>query len=244
MEEALSTKVQEAPKKFEPAVTESLQTEDLKELAPPTPVTPSPEEEVQEEKGKEVQQGILKPQVGFVVRDSVKDSLRVRGGRAGDVSHIVSIPESISKETEKLESAKETTLYLKSPLKLAAEQPIQSAEERTELFQVGDIRYYELDKNQVRKLTEKDTLIEADTLKKVISSWSEFFDKKPETEWLLEGFSQIKIAYQLLLLKSKDDSLLDEAIKLLNQYEESAVEQKTKDELNKLLAELEALRKK
>jgi hypothetical protein len=106
------------------------------------------------------------------------------------------------------------------------------------------LRYYRLDSKWVRALTEKDTLVEADTLKKVISSWKEYFEKVPVSVWAPEGFSQVKIAYELLFLKTSDESLRQEGVKLLKQYKDSVTDQKTKNELTKNIFELEALKKK
>ena len=106
------------------------------------------------------------------------------------------------------------------------------------------LRYYRVDSNWVRALAEKDTLVEADTLKKVLSSWKEYFEKKPVSEWAPQGFSQVKIAYELLFLKTSDEPLRQAGIKLLNQYKDSVTDQKMKDELTKNIFELEALKKK
>ncbi|MDP3024579.1 MAG: zf-HC2 domain-containing protein [candidate division Zixibacteria bacterium] len=106
------------------------------------------------------------------------------------------------------------------------------------------LRFYRLDNNWVHALTEKDTLVEADTLKKVISCWKEFFDKKPVPEWAPEGFSQIKIGYQLLFLKTRDQSALQEGIELLDKCKTSVTDQKIKEELSQKIAELETLKKK
>ncbi|MCJ7458151.1 MAG: zf-HC2 domain-containing protein [candidate division Zixibacteria bacterium] len=112
------------------------------------------------------------------------------------------------------------------------------------LYPAESVRYYKVDTEWVRALTDKDTLVEADTLKKVISSWKEYFEKKPVSEWTPEGFSQIKVAYELLFLKTSDEPLRQAGIKLLNQYKDSVTDQKMKDELTKNIFELEALKKK
>jgi len=144
----------------------------------------------------------------------------------------------------------ETTLYIpKLPEKKPATATTivrapTTVKKDERLLSAESIKYYKIDTNWVRALTEKDLLIEADTLKKVISSWIEYFEKKPVSEWAPEGFSQVKIAYELLFLKTSDDTLLQEGIKLLNRYKDSVTNQKTKDELAKKILELEALKKK
>jgi len=112
------------------------------------------------------------------------------------------------------------------------------------LYPAESVRYYKVDTEWVRALTDKDTLVEADTLKKVISSWKEYFEKKPVSEWAPEGFSQIKIGYQLLFLKTRDQSALQEGIELLDKYKTSITDQKIKEELSQKIAELETLKRK
>lgn len=147
-------------------------------------------------------------------------------------------------------SLPETTLYVQ---KLPEEKrtgatttlrATTAAKRDEELYPAESIRYYKVDTNWVRALTEKDTLVEADTLKKVISSWKEYFEKKSASEWHPEGFTQIKIAYELLFLKIGDELLRQEGIKLLNRYKDSVIDQKIKNELANKISELEALKKK
>jgi hypothetical protein len=147
-----------------------------------------------------------------------------------------SLPETIL-YVQKLPEEKHTgaTTTLRAPAAAKKDEGLYPAE---------SIRYYKVDTKWVRALTDKDTLVEGDTLKKVISSWKGFFEKRPVSEWIPEGFSQVEIAYELLFLKTSDESLRQEGIKLLNQYKDSVTDQKTKDELTKKISELGALKKK
>ncbi len=106
------------------------------------------------------------------------------------------------------------------------------------------LRYYKVDSNWVRALTDQDTLIEADTLKKVISTWKSYFETKPASEWAAQSFEQVEIGYRLLFLKTKDRNLLGEGIKLLKKCETKVTDQKVKQELSQGIARLEALKKK
>jgi len=147
-------------------------------------------------------------------------------------------------------SLPETTIYVQ---KLPEEKRIgatttlratTAAKKDEGLYPAENVRYYKVDTEWVRALTEKDTLVEADTLKKVISTWKEFFEKKPVSEWAPVGFSQIKIVYQLFYLKTRDQSVLQEGIELLDKYKSPLIDQKIKEELTQKVAELEALKKK
>lgn len=270
VEKVLIPQTQKKVEALAPAVKESLQVEKQpKELILSKPKTVRPEgktsevpapqesvstiskEKIQEKKIEETTQGILKTQVGFVTKESVSDSLHlhVRGGRAGEVSNIVSSPESVSVALAKPKTVSETTLYVQKlpEEKLTGATTLRAttaAKKDEGLYPAESIRYYKVDTNWVRALTEKDTLVEADTLKKVISTWKEYFEKKPALEWAPEGFSQVKIAYELLFLKTNDESLRQEGVKLLKQYQDSVTDQKTKDELTKNIFKLEALKKK
>lgn len=271
MEKVLTPQTQKKVEALAPAVEESLQVEKQpNELIPSKPKTLRPEgkisevpppqesvstiskEKIQEKKIEETKQGILKTQVGFVTKESISDSshLHVRGGRAGEVSNIVSSPESVPVALAKPKTLSETTLYVqklpeeKRTGATTALRATTAAKKDEGLYPAESIRYYKVDTNWVHALTEKDTLVEADTLKKVISSWKEYFEKKPVSEWAPEGFSQVKIAYELLFLKTSDESLRQEGVKLLKQYKDSVTDQKTKNELTKNIFELEALKKK
>jgi hypothetical protein len=132
----------------------------------------------------------------------------------------------------------------KDVLKITAERALSTAKMDKKLSTSEGRIYYMPVKSWVRALNENDTTIDTDTLKKVITSWKEFFEKKPVSEWTPEGFSQIIIAYQLLFLKTKDQALLQEGIELLKKYNDSITDQKIKDELSKNIEKLETLKKK
>lgn len=260
MEKVLSPQAQKKVEVLAPAVRESLQFADqAKELTLLKPQTLHPKEEAGKvltpkesistfSEGKT--QGILRTQVGFVTKETPADSLHIRGGRAGEVSKMVLSPESASIAITKLKTLPETTLYVQ---KLPEEKrtgatttlrATTAAKKDEGLYPAESVRYYKVDNEWVRALTEKDTLVSPDTLKKVTSSWKEYFEKRSVSEWIPEGFSQIEIVYELLFVKTNDESLRQEGIKLLNQYKDSVTDQKIKEGLSQKIAELEALKKK
>lgn len=260
MEKVLSPQVQKKTEILAPAINESLQEgEQAKELTLSKPQILQTKEKVSKVLAPQESissfseaktQGILRTQVGFVTKETPADSLHIKGGRAGEVSRMALSPESSSVVTTKPKTLPETTLYVqKSPEEkhtgAATTLRATTAAKKDEgLYPAESIRYYKVDTKWVQVLTEKDTLVEADTLKKVISSWKEYFEKKPASEWAPEGFSQVKIAYELLFLKTSDESLRQAGVKLLNQYKDSVTDQKTKDGLSKKIFELEVLKKK
>lgn len=243
MEKALSTSIQKEPEEPAPAVKESLQVEDQKKIILSAPVTPPAEEKVQEEKAIQADKDKAQASQPSTMVTAEKPKIEEK---AAEELTLASQAELANPPV----GVQETTIHLqefsdkKKAIEMAAEQTVSGRKADIGLYAGGGIRYYKVGENWIRALSENDTLAEADTLKKVVTSWSEFFNEKPEAEWVFEGFSQLKTAYQLLFLKSKDDSLLQAGIELLNKYKESLSEQKTKDELSKKITDLENLKKK
>jgi hypothetical protein len=243
MEKALSPHIQEELEKPVPVVKESLLVEDQKEIVPLAPATPPAEEKVQSE--NIIQAGEDKTQASQPSTAVTAEKPKIEEKAAEELT--------LASQTELANppvGVQETTVHLqefldkKKAIKMATEQTVSGGKRGIGLYGGEGIKYYKVDDNWVRALNPSDTLVEVDTLKKVITSWSEFFKEKPESEWIPEGFSQIKIAYQLLFLKTGEESILKEGIELLDKFKESAVEQKIKDEINKKITELEALKKR
>lgn len=235
MEKALSTPIQEEPEKPAPVVEESLQVEDQKAPIPSAPVTPPAVEEKALEK-KAIQTGEDKTQASQSSITVTAEKPKIEKGVTANLrtvteQEILSSPESLKTGSVHFQSFKSQADFLKMKTGKA-------------ISVIDGKKYYQIDETLIQVLTENDTLVAEDTLKKVITSWSEFFKEKPESEWIPEGFSQLKIGYQLLFLKTGEEPLLKEGIELLDKLEESAVEQKIKDEINKKIIELEALKKK
>lgn len=261
MEKVLIPQTQQKVEALAPAVKESLQVVEQKEKTTFTGSKMSPvEEKIAQvptpsesaissigEKGEEKAK-----QTGEGTSSEHKKAITVTAERPviekGVTANLRTITQS--EMVTRWPTLPETTLYVR---KLPDQQNVKlsggtlvstpmATEDRSHPPEM--LRYYRLDNNWVRSLTENDTLVEADTLRKVISCWKEYFEKKPVSEWAPEGFSQVKIAYELLFLKTSDESLRQEGVKLLKQYKDSVTDQKTKDELTKNIFELEALKKK
>ena len=261
MEKVLIPQTQQKVEALAPAVKESLQVAEQKEETTFTGSKMSPVEEkiVQVptpsesaissigEKGEEKAK-----QIGEGTNSEHKKAITVTAERPviekGVTANLRTVTQA--EMAMKPPSLPETILYVqKSPedkrIRTTSGIPVSpriSIGDKSQPIEI--LRFYRLDNNWVRALTEKDTLVEADTLKKVISCWKEYFEKKPVSEWAPEGFSQIIIGYQLLFLKTRDQSALQEGIELLDKYKTSVTDQKIKEELSQKIAELEALKKK
>jgi len=132
---------------------------------------------------------------------------------------------------------------LKGKAKTAAGKPSPLALDRA--IETASIRnYYVIDNEKILKVEEKDTLLQEDVLRKTIESWNRYIEKNPKDSLANEGYLQVAIGYYLLSKLTQDESDLLEGIELLEKYEKQAVEPKTKEELNKKLKQLKALKEK
>ncbi|MCJ7497948.1 MAG: zf-HC2 domain-containing protein [candidate division Zixibacteria bacterium] len=244
MEKILSSQV---PKKVEytaPAIKESTQVgNQIKESTIVEQKSPLPEEKAQDKTKKEAGRGkIIVPESTITVtaeRPKIEKGV-IENLRIATQAEIAIKPPSVPETTIQVQKSPEE----KDILKITAERALSTAKMDKKLSTSEGRIYYMPVKSWVRALNENDTTIDTDTLKKVIISWKEYFEKKPVSEWAPEGITQIEIAYQLLFLKTKDEVLLHDGIELLKKYEESVIDQKIKDELNKNIEKLEALKKK
>jgi hypothetical protein len=104
--------------------------------------------------------------------------------------------------------------------------------------------YYVVDGKQVLKVEEEDTLLQEDTLRTIIESWNRYIEKNPKDSLANEGYLQVAIGYYLLSKLTQDESDLSTGIELLEKYEKQVTDPKTKEELDKKLKLLKALKKK
>ncbi len=244
MEKSLSSQI---PKKFEysaPAIKESTQVgNQIKESTIVEQKLPLPEEKAQDKTKKEAGQGkIIVPESTITVtaeRPKIEKGITANL-RTVTQAEIAIKPPSVPETTIQVQKSPEE----KDVLKITAERSLTTAKLDNKLSTSEDRIYYMPVKSWVRSLNENDTTIDTDTLKKVITSWKEFFQNRTISEWEVKGFTQIAVAYQLLFLKTKDQVLLQEGIELLKKYNDSITDQKIKDELSKKIEKLEALKKK
>jgi len=104
--------------------------------------------------------------------------------------------------------------------------------------------YYVLDEEQIPKIEEEDTLLQEGVLRETIESWNRYIEKNPKDSLTNEGYLQVAISYYLLSKLTQDESDLLEGIELLEKYKNQATDPKTKEELNKKLKQLKALKEK
>jgi hypothetical protein len=132
---------------------------------------------------------------------------------------------------------------LKEAMKTAERKPSSLASERA-IATASVVNYYLLDSEKVLKVEEEDTLLQEDVLRRIIESWNRYLEKNPKDSLANEGYLQMAIGYYLLSKLIQDESDLLKGIKLLEKYEQQVTDSKTKEELNKKLKQLKALKEK
>ncbi|MFQ6002485.1 MAG: zf-HC2 domain-containing protein [Candidatus Zixiibacteriota bacterium] len=104
--------------------------------------------------------------------------------------------------------------------------------------------YYVIDEEKVVKIEEEDTLLQEDVLRKTIEGWTRYIEKNPKDSLANEGYLQVAVGYYLLSKLTQDESDLLKGIELLEKYEKRITDQKIKEELDKKLQQLKALKEK
>lgn len=104
--------------------------------------------------------------------------------------------------------------------------------------------YYAIEDEKILRVEEEDTLLQEDVLRKTIESWNRYIEKNPKDSLANEGYLQVAIGYYLLSKFTQDESDLLEGIELLKKYEKQVTDPKIKEELNKKLKQLKALKEK
>ncbi len=103
---------------------------------------------------------------------------------------------------------------------------------------------YTLDGSSTPKVGEADTIIQADSLRRVIRVWEAFIQEHPADSLSQEAYSQIATSYYLLAKASQDTSVISEASKLIGQYINQVRDSAVKDDLSRKLKQIQALRRK
>jgi len=161
-------------------------------------------------------------------------SIGAGGEEKGKISQGVIQPEHKAKDVE--------GIPLKEATKTTEAKPTSALESAIETLLVKN--YYLLDGEKVPKVEEDDTLLQKDALKGIIESWNKYIEKNPKDSLANEGYLQVAIGYYLLSKLTQDESILSKGIELLEKYAKQVTDPKTKEELNKKLKQLKALKEK
>jgi hypothetical protein len=108
----------------------------------------------------------------------------------------------------------------------------------------GQAALYVVDGNAIPQVKEPDTVVQTDTLYRVIQVWKAYVERHPADSLSQEAYSQIATAYYLLAKASQDTSVISEGSNLIRQYMNQAQDPAVKDDLNRKLKQIQALRHK
>ncbi len=214
--------------KITPVVPSEQEIEKKKEFAPPAKKL----EKARAAKGETLTETIeLREKVG-------RPEPQVTGAGAEEKGKVL---EKVVPAEHKPGDAEE--IQLKGITKLPAGEPAQLAFDRA-VAAPSIMEHYTVDGERVPKIAEDDTLLQEDVLRKAIETWSTYVEQNPGDSLANEGCLQVAIGYHLLSRLTEDESDLSEGIKLLEKYEKQVADPKTKEELNKKLKQLKALKEK
>jgi hypothetical protein len=103
---------------------------------------------------------------------------------------------------------------------------------------------YFVNGDSIPVIREADTLIQVDTLNRVIKVWRAYIEKNPTDSLSKEGYLQIATAYYLLAKLSQDTTVISEGSKIIQEYLDQIQDPAIKNKLNDTLEKIKALRKK
>ncbi len=144
-------------------------------------------------------------------------------------------PEHEAKDTEEIHRKGITKTAARAPSHLDFDRTAETASVRN---------YYVIDDEKVPEIADEDTLLQEDVLRRAIETWSRYIEQNPGDSLANEAYLQVAIGYHLLSKLTQDESDLLNGIELLDKYEKQVADPKTKEELNKKLKQLKALKEK
>jgi hypothetical protein len=151
----------------------------------------------------------------------------------GETLHMVIPPEYKVMDVEGVTSKETTKTVEGKTLSVTLERAVETP---------GVSNYYLLEGEKIPQMREEDTLLQKDTLINIIERWNRYIEENPKDSLANEGYLQVAIGYYLLSKLTLDQSVISKGIELLEKYEKQTTDQKIKEELNKKLKELKALK--
>jgi len=96
----------------------------------------------------------------------------------------------------------------------------------------------------LHKITEQDTLIGADALRKLIAAWTAHIEENPPDSLASEGYQQVASAYCLLARQTRDEGVVSEGAHVIETYLDRAKSPAVREFLAAKLVEIQSLQKK
>lgn len=153
----------------------------------------------------------------------------------GKVLEQAAPPEPKAKDMDAVPLKEITKRAERKPPAVVFDRAIQAASEK---------EYYVINNKKLLKLKEKYIHLQEDMLRETIKSWMVYIQENPKDSLANEGYLQVAIGYYLLSKLTQDESDIAQGIEVLEKYEKQVPDPKTKEELNKKLKQLRALKEK
>ena len=104
--------------------------------------------------------------------------------------------------------------------------------------------FYSLNGNYIPEIQEADTLMQADTLTRLIQVWRAYIEKNPVDSLSLKGYLQLATAYYLLTKLGQDTTIVSQGLNFINDHIDQIKNPAIKVELNSRLEKIQTLLKK
>jgi anti-sigma factor RsiW len=106
------------------------------------------------------------------------------------------------------------------------------------------VQSYAVGGTTLHKITERDTLIGEDELRKLIAAWTARIEEDPPDSLASEGYQQVASAYCLLARQTRDEGVVSEGARVIETYLDRAKSPAVREFLAAKLAEIQSLQKK
>lgn len=104
--------------------------------------------------------------------------------------------------------------------------------------------HYILNGMIVYRIEEGDTAIRESELKNLIQAWMVYIDENPQDSLILHGYEQVATAYYLLAIRTRDEAVVSEGSRLIEEYIALTDDPRLLEILSRKLHDIQRLQKK
>jgi len=108
----------------------------------------------------------------------------------------------------------------------------------------SQVTFYSLNGNSIPQIQESDTLMQTDTLTRVIQVWKAYIEKNPTDSLSQKGYLQLATAYYLLAKLGQDTTIISQGLNFIEQHIDKINNPAIKEQLNLRLEKIKTLLKK
>jgi len=106
------------------------------------------------------------------------------------------------------------------------------------------VQSYADGRTTLHKITDQDTLMGEDELRKLIAAWTVRIEENPPDSLASEGYQQVASAYCLLARQTRGEGVASEGARVIETYLDRAKSPAVREFLAAKLAEIQSLQKK